>query len=174
MVNSESEIWDHISNAKLLAVLREVGVPILVSGKIAERFHGCESVATSHELELILKPDKISAAIFAKSLGSFLRDFGLRGGKVEDTTKLSTPGFRFKPLPNSNGIDILVAENIEVFDKMLSRSSTADLDGLLLPVICLEDIYYLKQDYAVYWLGKHQKHLSDLLRLKEKLATQTG
>ncbi len=164
-----SKIRENFSSSKLLEVLAEFDVPVLISGRAAEKFHGCEIISTSFELELILKPDLNCAVGFTKALGKLLRDYGLQGGDAQDAAKLSTPGFRFKPFPTSQGIDILVAESGLLFDEMLSRSTASDIDGLSMLILSAEDIYQLKQRYAEYWHKKHLKHLADLQRLKEKL-----
>lgn len=173
MADSHSKIRENFSNTKLLEVLAEVGVPVLVSGRVAEKFRGCEIIPSSFDFELILKPDLNCAVGFTKALGKLLRDFGLQGGDAQDAAKLATAGFRFKPFPTSEGIDILVAESGLLFEEMLSRSTAMDFEGLSLLILSAEDIFQLKQKYADYWYKKYLKHYADLQRLKEKLASRS-
>lgn len=173
MSDSDFEIREKFSNTKMLAALAASGIPVLVSGRVAEKFHGCVIIPTSIDYELILKPDLNCAVGFTKVLGKPLRDFGLQAVDAQDAVKLSTSGFRFKPFPTSEGIDILVAESGEVFDEMQGRSTAADIDGLILQILSVQDIFYLKKNYAEHWHEKYLKHLADLQRLEAKLTSQS-
>ncbi len=174
MENSDLDQSETLLITMLLEAIVAAGVPILVSGRAAERFRNCGLVQTSTELELVLNPDLNCAIAFIKAMQRLAGRFGVKIADVEDASKFSSPSFRFSPFPATRNLDIIVAESNSEFADMTARCTNGIIYNVPLMILSTEDILLLKQRYVEVFRKEYDKHFADLQRIKEKLAAKRG
>ena len=136
-----------VSSSKLLEALTASNVPLLLSGRVAERFRNCSQNSDSVEVEIILKPDLMCAAKLMRAFDSILKDFVAGGSNIQDVNKMATPGFRIRPFLTSTDHLLTVAESVTAFEAMQVRSTLAAIFESNLMVLAIEDVLnYIKTE----------------------------
>ena len=142
-------------------------IPLLLAGRFAASFYGCEKLVGATEFELVLKPDVESAKLLLMAVSKTFQQFGIRVGDGSDFASLAKPNYRVKPFSSIGNLEFFVAGDAAEFDQLLQSGTASHLsDGTAVTLVSLQGLLMLKERQVA--VAKHilEYKVRDLERLR--------
>jgi hypothetical protein len=139
---------------RVVATLRESGIPFLLGGGLAVWARG--GPETRHDLDFVVKPEDAQAALDA------LADAGMRPEKPPEE-------WLYKAWDGPVLVDLIFGpRGLEVTDEVIGRGDHLHVLGITIPVMALEDVLTTK----LLALHEHELDYTAVLRIARSLREQ--
>jgi hypothetical protein len=166
-----SSILPQSNDIWLLSILAKHGVPFVIFGDVAFRFHGIENGQfTELHVLVYLNPSMGASKTFAEGMEVAAKAAGKVVQESFNPLRLSKPNAAYTPDSRQFNIAFRAASSRDKFDEYYSNAITARLGTVDVKVASLPAMQSIVSDFREEYVIRGIKNRTDLERIEEHLS----